>query len=55
MNTNYATQMVQQLEAKGESKDYIIGFLIATINGLSYLENEKVEEYLKRSVEHAQG
>ena len=55
MNTNYATQIVQQLEAKGESKDYIIGFLIATINGLSYLENKKVEEYLKRSVKHAQG
>lgn len=55
MNTNYANNIVNELEKKGESKDYIIGFLTATINGLRYLENEQVEDYLKRSVKHAQG
>ena len=49
--TNYANDIVTNLEKKGESKDYIIGFLSATLNGLRHIENEKVKEYLIRSVE----
>ena len=53
MNDNYANQIVKALEAKGESKDYIIGFLSATLNGLRYIDNAEVTKYLKRSVEQA--
>jgi len=53
MTTNYGTEIVSNLEKKGESKDFIIGFLQATLNGLRHLENEKTLEYLKRSVEHS--
>jgi len=53
MNNNYANDIVKALEEKGESKDYIIGFLTATINGLRYIDNQEVNKYLKRSVEQA--
>ncbi len=52
--TNYANQIVTNLEAKGYSKDMIIGYLEGTINGLRYLENKKVEEYLARTVKETQ-
>jgi len=50
---NYGTEIVNNLEKKGESANYIVGFLQATLNGLKHLENEKTLEYLKRSVEHS--
>ena len=54
MNENYATQIVSNLEQAGQSKDYIIGFLTATINGLRFLSNEtQTQRYLKRSVEQS--
>ena len=52
--TNYANQIVTNLEAKGYSKDMVIGYLEGTINGLRYLENKKVEEYLARTVKETQ-
>ena len=52
-NTNYADQIVKNLEKKGESTDYINGFLQATINGLQQIGDEKILEYMKRSVEHS--
>ena len=52
-NTNYADQIVKNLEKKGESTDYINGFLQATINGLQHIGDEKILEYMKRSVEHS--
>lgn len=51
--TSYGTEIVNNLEKKGESANYIVGFLQATLNGLQHLENEKTLEYLKRSVEHS--
>ncbi len=54
MNTpNYVDQIVENLEKKGESTDYINGFLQATINGLIHIGDEKILEYMKRSVEHS--
>jgi hypothetical protein len=52
--TNYANQIVTNLEAKGYSKDMIIGYLEGTIDGLRYLENKKVEEYLARTAKDTQ-
>lgn len=55
MNTNYSQQIVANLEKKGESKDYIIGFLQATIDGLRHITDAKdILAYIKRSVEHTQ-
>ena len=54
MNTQYAHEIVNNLEKKGESKDYIIGFLTATINGLRHLESKEVQEYLQRTVKQTQ-
>jgi len=55
MNTNYTQQIVTNLEKRGESKDYIIGFLQATIDGLRYVADVKdIQTYIKRSVEHTQ-
>jgi|LauGreSuBDMM15SN_2_FD.fasta_scaffold867930_1 hypothetical protein len=51
--TNYGTEIVNNFEKQGESKDFIIGFLQATLNGLRHLENDKVLEYMKRSVEQS--
>ena len=48
--TNYANKIVENLEAQGYTKDMVIGYLEGTINGLRYLENKKVEEYLARTV-----
>jgi hypothetical protein len=53
-NTNYAHQIINNLEKKGESKDYIIGFLTATIDGLKYIDNQQVIDYLQRSVKQTQ-
>ena len=53
-NTNYAHQLINNLEKKGESKDYIIGFLTATIDGLKYIDNQQVIDYLQRSVKQTQ-
>jgi hypothetical protein len=50
MNNNYAAQIVSNLENKGESKDYIIGFLQATLDQLKHLELKEVNEYLERTV-----
>jgi hypothetical protein len=51
--TNYGTEIVNNFEKQGESKDFIIGFLQATLNGIRHLENDKVLEYMKRSVEQS--
>jgi len=53
-NTSYGTQIVKALEEKGQSKDYIIGFLQATLNGLRFLENDQIAEYLKRTVKQTE-
>lgn len=54
-NTNYANDIVTNLEKKGESKDYILGFLSGTLNGIRYLEsNEQIIDYLNRSVKQTQ-
>ena len=53
--TNYGNEIVKNLEAQGFTKDMVIGYLQGTLNGLRYLENEKVLEYLKRTVEQAKG
>ena len=53
-NTNYAHQIVNNLEKKGESKDFIIGFLTATVDGLRHLTSaDQIEAYLKDSVKHS--
>ena len=49
-NTNYAEQIVNNLEAKGESKDFIIGFLQATLDGLRHLDNPEVTKYIQQTV-----
>ena len=52
INNNYAGQIARNLEAKGESKDFIIGFLTQTLNGMRhFLDTHEVEKYLKRTVE----
>ena len=53
-NTSYGTQIVKALEEKGQSKDYIIGFMTATLNGLRFLENDQIAEYLKRTVKQTE-
>ena len=54
MNDNYATQIVSNLEQAGQSKDYIIGFLTATIDGLRHIDSTaQIEKYLKRSIEQS--
>jgi hypothetical protein len=50
-------QIVKALEAKGESKDYIIGFLTATLDSMKYLEYTELDinDYLNRTLKQAQG
>jgi len=49
-NTNYAEQIIKNLEAKGESKDFIIGFLQATLDSLRHMNNPEVMKYLQQTV-----
>lgn len=51
---NYGTEIVNNLEKKGESPSYIIGFLQATLNSLRHIDNEKVLEYLKQTLKQTQ-
>ncbi len=52
--TNYATQIVDNLLAKGESSAYIIGFLEATINAMYYLTDSKeLQQYLENTVKQS--
>jgi hypothetical protein len=48
--TNYANQIVSNLERQGFTKDMIIGYLEGTINGLKYLSSQEISEYLRRTV-----
>lgn len=52
--TDYASQIVQNLETQGYTKDMIIGYLQATLSGLKYLELNEITQYLKRTVEVTQ-
>lgn len=54
MNTNYASQIIKNLENKGESKDFIIGYLSATLDGLRHLNSSEIVEYMKRAVQQSQ-
>jgi len=48
---NKVHQIVENLEKKGESKDFIIGFLSATLDQVKYIaDDETFEEYLDRTV-----
>ena len=48
---NYGTEITNKLEAKGYTKDMIIGYLEGTINGLKYLDNPKqATQYLERTL-----
>jgi hypothetical protein len=60
MNNNIANKIVKALEAKGESKDYIIGFLTATLDGMKQINDMECTEldmdsYLNRTLKFAQG
>lgn len=55
MNINFANEIIKNLEGKGESKDYIIGFLSATLNGVRHLkDNQDILDYLARTVKQTQ-
>ena len=48
---NKVNQIVENLEKKGESKDFIIGFLSATLDQVKYItDDETFEEYLDRTI-----
>lgn len=48
---NKVHKIVENLEKKGESKDFIIGFLTATLDQVKYIVDEKqFENYLDRTV-----
>lgn len=48
---NKVQQIVENLEKKGESKDYIIGFLTATLNQVKHItDNKEFEDYLNQTV-----
>ena len=52
--TNYATQIVDNLQAKGESNSYIVGFLEATINAMYYMtDNKELQAYLENTVRNS--
>lgn len=48
--TNYANQIVSNLERRGYTKDMIIGYLQGTLSGLKYLSSKDISEYLRRTV-----
>jgi hypothetical protein len=52
--TNYATEVVNNLKAQGYTENMIIGYLEGMVNGLKYLENKKVDQYLARTVKETQ-
>ena len=48
---NYGTEISRKLEAKGYTKDMIIGYLEGIVNGLKYLDNPKqATQYLERTL-----
>jgi len=51
---NYTNKIVSMLEEKGYTKDMVIGFLEGTLNGLKYLENKKISQYLQNTVKDLQ-
>jgi hypothetical protein len=52
MKNNYATEIVNNLEARGESPSYIVGYLQSTINAMHYMTDSKIlTEYLERAVQ----
>jgi hypothetical protein len=53
-NTNYATQIVDNLKARGESDSYIVGFLEATINAMYYLTDRKEwQKYIENTIKQS--
>jgi len=53
MNTNYVKQMVENLENKSCSKDYIIGFLSSTLEGVKCLtDSEGYEKFLQSMLKY---
>jgi hypothetical protein len=53
-NIKHATQMVRNLESRGEPRDFIIGFLTATIDGMRHVTTiDELENYLERAVLHS--
>jgi len=52
--TTYSKRIITNLEQKGESKDFIIGFMAAAIDGLRHLDDKKVNEYLEKTALQAQ-
>ena len=52
MTNNWGQQIVSNLEKKGESKDYIIGFLTATIDQMKNINcADHVIQYFERTIE----
>lgn len=52
---NYGSQIVENLEQKGESPSYIIGFLTATLNSMHYMiDSKELQQYLARTVKQTQ-
>ena len=46
--------MVRNLESRGEPRDFIIGFLTATIDGMRHVATiDELENYLERAVLHS--
>jgi hypothetical protein len=56
MDINYASQITKNLKAKGESNDFIIGFLQATLDQCKYLSFQpgEFEKYLERTIKQTQ-
>ena len=48
-------RIVKALEDKGESVNYILGFMTATMAGLAEIDRDQSISYLQRTLEQAQG
>jgi hypothetical protein len=51
MKINFAEEIIKNLEKRGETKDFIIGYLCATLNATREQKDPQgVREYLVRTV-----
>ena len=51
--TDYGSTILMNLEARGYTKDMMIGHMTGVLNGLKYLDNKQLHGFMDREIDYS--
>jgi len=51
--TDYGSTILKNLEKRGYTKDMMIGHLTGVLNGLKYLDDQQLHQFMDREIDYS--